>query len=630
MSCLLSHTHTPLREEPFLSSYRLVGKELGRGKFAVVRKCVELSSGKEYAAKFLRKRRKGEDCRSDIINEIAILEMARLSPYVVDLHEVYETNSEIVLNVGTSALGLVGFPGQNVGTSALGLVGFPGQNVGTSALGLVGYPGQNVGTSALGLVGFPGQNVGTSALGLVGFPGQNVGTSALGLVGFPGQNVGTSALCLVGFPGQNVGTSALCLVGFPGQNVGTSALCLVGFLGQNVGTSALGLVGFPGQNVGTSALGLVGFPGQNVGTSALCLVGFPGQNVGTSALGLVGFPGQNVGTSALGLVGFPGQNVGTSALGLVGFLGQNVGTSALGLVGFPGQNVGTSALCLVGFLGQNVGTLALGLVGFLGQNVGTLALSCPGAAGGEIFEQCVADQDEAFTEKDVVRLISQILQGVLHLHRSNVVHLDLKPQNILLTSSSPLGDIRIVDFGLSRQVDAIKEIREILGTPEYVAPEVLSYEPISTATDMWSVGVLTYVMLTGVSPFLGDTKQETFLNISQVNIQYSQEDFQGISEPAIDFIKSLLVKNPRKRIRADQCLKHPWLNSATESEPLKDTAVEKEEREAEVTEEIVLLAAYTVHCPCRQLESRDSLESELKTVRTQFNALQEIQSEVVC
>ncbi|KAE8574669.1 hypothetical protein XENTR_v10003526 [Xenopus tropicalis] len=353
MSCLLSHTHTPLREEPFLSSYRLVGKELGRGKFAVVRKCVELSSGKEYAAKFLRKRRKGEDCRSDIINEIAILEMARLSPYVVDLHEVYETNSEIVL--------------------------------------VMEY-----------------------------------------------------------------------------------------------------------------------------------------------------------------------------------------------------------------------------------------------AAGGEIFEQCVADQDEAFTEKDVVRLISQILQGVLHLHRSNVVHLDLKPQNILLTSSSPLGDIRIVDFGLSRQVDAIKEIREILGTPEYVAPEVLSYEPISTATDMWSVGVLTYVMLTGVSPFLGDTKQETFLNISQVNIQYSQEDFQGISEPAIDFIKSLLVKNPRKRIRADQCLKHPWLNSATESEPLKDTAVEKEEREAEVTEEIVLLAAYTVHCPCRQLESRDSLESELKTVRTQFNALQEIQSEVVC
>ncbi|OCT61985.1 serine/threonine-protein kinase 17A [Xenopus laevis] len=353
-SCLVSDTQTVPREEPFVSSYRLGAHELGRGKFAVVRKCVELASGKEYAAKFLRKRRKGEDCRSDIINEIAILEMARFSPYVVDLHEVYETNSEIIL--------------------------------------VMEY-----------------------------------------------------------------------------------------------------------------------------------------------------------------------------------------------------------------------------------------------AAGGEIFEQCVADQDEGFTEKDVVRLIRQILQGVLHLHRSNVVHLDLKPQNILLTSNNPLGDIRIVDFGLSRRVDAIKEIREILGTPEYVAPEVLNYEPISTATDMWSIGVLTYIMLTGVSPFLGDTKQETFLNISQVNIQYAQEEFEGISDLAIDFIKCLLMKNPRKRMRADQCLKHPWLSSPNDCEALEETTIEEKEVEApELSEELVLLASYTVHCPCRQLESRDSIEAELKTVRHQFNALQEIQSEVVC
>lgn len=125
------------------------------------------------------------------------------------------------------------------------------------------------------------------------------------------------------------------------------------------------------------------------------------------------------------------------------------------------------------------------------------------AAGGEIFNQCVADSDEAFTEKDVIRLAKQILTGVAFLHRSNVVHLDLKvktsvsnsfnfslsfsedrrppavctnssnllrlqPQNILLTSARPLGDIRIVDFGLSRRMDKITEVREILGTPEYV------------------------------------------------------------------------------------------------------------------------------------------------------------------
>lgn len=81
----------------------------------------------------------------------------------------------------------------------------------------------------------------------------------------------------------------------------------------------------------------------------------------------------------------------------------------------------------------------------------------------------------------------QILEGVCFLHAHDVVHLDLKPQNILLTSESPLGDIKIVDFGLSRIMKKSEELREIMGTPEYVAPEVLSYDPISTATDMWSI-----------------------------------------------------------------------------------------------------------------------------------------------
>ncbi|XP_054464055.1 serine/threonine kinase 17a like [Anoplopoma fimbria] len=287
---MVTKIHTRIRADPFTTNYELVGRELGRGKFAVVKKCIEKATGKQCAAKFLRKRRKGEDCRMDILNEIAVLESAKANPYVVALYEVYETNSEIIL-----------------------------------------------------------------------------------------------------------------------------------------------------------------------------------------------------------------------------------------------------------------------------------VLEC--AAGGEIFNQCVADNDEAFTEKDVIRLAKQILTGVAFLHRNNVVHLDLKPQNILLTSASPLGDIRIVDFGLSRRMDNITEVREILGTPEYVAPEILNYEPISTATDMWSIGVLTYVMLTGESPFLGDEKQETFLNISQVNVDYSQDTFEGISSLAVDFIKSLLVKNPRKRATAEECLDHPWLNPLAQPHP---------------------------------------------------------------
>lgn len=359
-SGMVTNIRTRIRNDPFKNNYDLVGKELGRGKFAVVKKCVKKATGKEHAAKFLRKRRKGQDCRGDILNEIAVLESAEANPYVVALHEVYETASEIIL-----------------------------------------------------------------------------------------------------------------------------------------------------------------------------------------------------------------------------------------------------------------------------------VLEC--AAGGEIFNQCVADNDEAFTEKDVIRLARQILTGVACLHQNNVVHLDLKPQNILLTSAQPLGDIRIVDFGLSRRVDSA-EVREILGTPEYVAPEILNYEPISTATDMWSIGVLIYVMLTGESPFLGEEKQETYLNVSQVNVDYSQDVFQGVSDLAVDFIQSLLIKNPRERATAKQCLNHPWLSADIHHHAVGASLHEQEASQSESSQsesepespvpspELVVMPSYPTY----------PSQGELKTGRDTFSfsdpfpSRNDIKQELIC
>ncbi|XP_009076587.1 PREDICTED: serine/threonine-protein kinase 17A, partial [Acanthisitta chloris] len=276
------------------------------------------------------------------------------------------------------------------------------------------------------------------------------------------------------------------------------------------------------------------------------------------------------------------------------------------------------------------------------------------AAGGEIFDQCVAEREEAFQEKDVKRLMKQILEGVSFLHRNSVVHLDLKPQNILLTSKSPLGDIKIVDFGLSRIMKSSEELREIMGTPEYVAPEILSYDPISTATDMWSIGVLAYVMLTGISPFLGDDKQETFLNISQMNVSYSGEEFDLVSESAMDFIKTLLVKKPEDRATAEECLQHPWLeqsynpacralNKSTGGETSgaiqkdADSASEKsvdaektEEEESIVTEELIVVASYTLG-QCRQSEKEKVTEQKAISKRFKFEEplLQEIPGEFI-
>nr|BAE02277.1 unnamed protein product [Macaca fascicularis] len=273
------------------------------------------------------------------------------------------------------------------------------------------------------------------------------------------------------------------------------------------------------------------------------------------------------------------------------------------------------------------------------------------AAGGEIFDQCVADKEEAFKEKDVQRLMRQILEGVHFLHTHDVVHLDLKPQNILLTSESPLGDIKIVDFGLSRILKNSEELREIMGTPEYVAPEILSYDPISMATDMWSIGVLTYVMLTGISPFLGNDKQETFLNISQTNLSYSEEEFDVLSESAHDFIRTLLVKKPEDRATAEECLKHPWLTQSSIQEPsfrmekaleeanalqeghsvpeINSDTDKSETEESIVTEELIVVTSYTLG-QCRQSE-KEKMEQKAISKRFKFEEplLQEIPGEFI-
>nr|KAG5700659.1 hypothetical protein BaRGS_015489 [Batillaria attramentaria] len=163
-------------------------------------------------------------------------------------------------------------------------------------------------------------------------------------------------------------------------------------------------------------------------------------------------------------------------------------------------------------------------------------------SGGELFHECVIE--ESFSEKDVVHLMVQILEGLCYLHENNIVHLDLKPQNILLTEPFPKGDIKICDLGFACLTNTGEDIRDIIGTPDYVAPEVLDYEPLSIQTDMWSLGVLAYVMLTACSPFAGDNQQETFCNISQVKLDFPADLFSKISSEATDFIKKLLVKDP--------------------------------------------------------------------------------------
>ncbi|XP_054254183.1 death-associated protein kinase 1 isoform X1 [Indicator indicator] len=179
-------------------------------------------------------------------------------------------------------------------------------------------------------------------------------------------------------------------------------------------------------------------------------------------------------------------------------------------------------------------------------------------AGGELFDFLA--EKESLTEEEATEFLKQILNGVQYLHSLQIAHFDLKPENIMLLDRNvPKPRIKIIDFGLAHKIDFGNEFKNIFGTPEFVAPEIVNYEPLGLEADMWSIGVITYILLSGASPFLGETKQETLANVSAVNYEFEEEFFSNTSALAKDFIRRLLVKDPKKRMTIQDSLLHPWI-----------------------------------------------------------------------
>lgn len=177
--------------------------------------------------------------------------------------------------------------------------------------------------------------------------------------------------------------------------------------------------------------------------------------------------------------------------------------------------------------------------------------------GGELFERIV-DDDFDLTERKAAVFMRQICEGVEYMHARRIVHLDMKPENILCLSRTG-NRIKLIDFGLARELTPEEPLRVMFGTPDFAAPEVLTYECVSFATDMWSVGVICYVLLSGLSPFMGDNDLETMANVTRATFDFDDRAFEPISELAKDFIARLLVREPEKRLKPGQCLEHAWL-----------------------------------------------------------------------
>ncbi|XP_019365529.1 PREDICTED: myosin light chain kinase 2, skeletal/cardiac muscle [Gavialis gangeticus] len=182
--------------------------------------------------------------------------------------------------------------------------------------------------------------------------------------------------------------------------------------------------------------------------------------------------------------------------------------------------------------------------------------------GGELFERII-DEDYHLTEVDCMVFVRQICNGITFMHHMRVLHLDLKPENILcVTATGHM--VKIIDFGLARRYNPREKLKVNFGTPEFLSPEVVSYEQVSYSTDMWSMGVITYMLLSGLSPFMGDNDTETLNNVLAASWYFDEETFEGISDEAKDFVSNLIIKEKSGRLSAAQCLKHPWLNNLAE------------------------------------------------------------------
>jgi len=166
------------------------------------------------------------------------------------------------------------------------------------------------------------------------------------------------------------------------------------------------------------------------------------------------------------------------------------------------------------------------------------------------------------TEPEVKEVAQDILLGLQYLHKKGIVHRDLKLKNILCKSKEPPLESKLADFGLSnfvagrtRQSMALKSQ---VGSPHYVAPEVLEEEPYGPPVDLWSCGVILYILLSGKYPFAGETIQDTLEMVVSARISMNDEAWDEVSSEAKFLVAALLKRNPRERLTATQALEHEW------------------------------------------------------------------------
>ncbi|GJP30834.1 hypothetical protein CLOM_g7164 [Closterium sp. NIES-68] len=182
--------------------------------------------------------------------------------------------------------------------------------------------------------------------------------------------------------------------------------------------------------------------------------------------------------------------------------------------------------------------------------------------GGELFDEVV--RRGRFNERDAASVFAQVASAVAHCHARGVLHRDLKPENILLVRdpsvplcAAPL-TTKVADFGLGVSLVAGERAKGVAGSPFYIAPEVLTGD-YSLGADVWSLGVILYILLSGVPPFWGATDKDVFVEVLRGAVDMSGPEWSGVSEEAKHLVRCLLQRDPARRPSAAAILSHPWI-----------------------------------------------------------------------
>lgn len=245
--------------------------------------------------------------------------------------------------------------------------------------------------------------------------------------------------------------------------------------------------------------------------------------------------------------------------------------------------------------------------------------------GGDVFDRILSLRN--YTENDARDLARMLLVAVDEMHKNGVAHRDIKPQNLFLECKDCNCNIKVGDFGFAKRVHTTKSLTVKLGTPSYVAPEVVKNQPYDQSCDMWSVGVVIYVMLCGYTPFREKTQDKVFERIKTGSYAFDPADWSMISEEAKALIRGLMCIDPDKRLTARQALDSHWIAGVSKQQ-LKRTSLESSKKRLRDRHSLLLK---DIACAFKELKTktRKQLRKEKNKFKTTIESSREVTEKIL-